>query len=596
MKKNILFLALTFGLLFLLASNQSTYAQATTKSGEAPASSVSKINYSEVNSLIDQVIVKKIMEVIQFIKKYLLIAWGFFVSLPPLIKIPIIIAFFPAFFGIIASHALGIYRNRKEWVKHPNYDLMYSYFMKSGALQRKKSYKDAHSLLRDHKWSWVSFAGLAYRLGNYVNKSSMLMFFLSFAYIPLLIFGIVEMIFRIVFGTIWLWVLNIMHRLLLLATKLISYLLIPIAFFIDKTIRNIQYCPQCYETFNLPEFVCPSCGRRHKQLIPGSCGVLFARCACNNVFLPTTSFTGRSRLASKCPACEEELATANAKHFSMVIVGGDNVGKTAFITAFSILYASKLKNKRNLTIEGKPESYFDELDEIYSSGNTVLDTESRTYSIVHSHGRTEKDNLVFYKTFGEYVMSDKYHRSPKYFGFCDGIILIIDPLCAQSVKKELSKDTSGVGSVVYSPDDTNEVVVQFIHQYNTICGFASGKMSDVPVVVLINKVDIDAVKSEIGWDAIRKLYNENPVVYYNNENNAKDQICREYMTKIGLINVLNNIDATFTNVSFFPVSTIGHKAEKGKAFSPIGVIEPVAWIAQKRHSRLASLLLSLKTN
>jgi len=383
------------------------------------------------------------------------------------------------------------------------------------------------------------------------------------------------------------------HRLFLFAAKLVSILLIPVSSFIDKMLRNVQYCPNCYETFNLPEFICPSCGKTHKQLVPGRCGVLFVRCACNNVFLPCASFTGRSRLKSKCPSCTGELAAANAKHFSLALIGGDNVGKTAFMAAFSNIYITaaryKHKYRHNVIIEGKPETYFKELDDMFNSGVTALDTESRTYSIIHKRGKTVTDNMVFYKTFAGYVMLDKYQRSPKYFGFCDGIILMIDPLCVQSVKNELAKDKKP-GADSYSPDDTNELVVQFIHQYNTICGFASGVMSSVPVVLLINKADIEAVNKEIGNTAIQALYSENPSAYNNDVSAARDQLCRTYLTKIGLINVLNNIDATFTNVGFFPVSAIGHKAQKGKAFEPAGVIEPIALLAKKRHSRLAGVL------
>jgi hypothetical protein len=279
-------------------------------------------------------------------------------------------------------------------------------------------------------------------------------------------------------------------------------------------------------------------------------------------------------------------------HFSLVITGGNSAGKTAFIAAFSNLYPALAKSRRALTIEGKPGSYFFELNDMFNSGKNLIDNESRTYSLIHKHGKNEKDNLVFYDTLAKYVASDTFPRSPKYFGFCDGIILMIDPLSVQSVQKELAKDENSLNMVNYSSDDTNKLVVQFIHQYNTICGFATGVMSNVPVVVLINKADIDVVKREIGWMTIHALYNENPSAYNNNENVAKDQICRAYLAKIGLINVLNNIDATFANVSFFPVSAIGHEAEEGKTYAPMGVIEPVAWLAQKRRSRITNLLLS----
>jgi len=600
MRKKIGFVAIIFCLLLVTASSQIAYGQpaqptqAADEETEADVSSKHELNYEEMNALIDNVIHQKINGVIQFLKKYLLIAWAFFLSCPRFVKNIIIISFIPACIGIITSHVIGIYNNKDKWQKHPDHELMYSYFIKSGTLQRQESYKEAHTLLHDHTWFLISFAGLGYRLGNYDNKSTLLVFVLSFAYIPLSIIGFIEMVFRNIFGTIWLLLADLIHCLILFILKWASILLIPISIAIDKAIQKIQYCPHCYEKFEFPEFVCPSCGRVHKKLLPGKCGVLFARCACNKKFLACTSFTGRSFLASKCPACSGELATANAKHFSIALMGGDDVGKTAFITAFSNLYltAAKYKHKYkfNVTIEGKPENYFKELDDIFNSGDTVLDTESRTYSMVHKRWKIETDDLVFYKTFAEYVMSEKYLRSPKYFGYCDGIILIIDPLCVQSVKKDLAKEEVNIGATSYSPDDTNEMVVQFIRQFNTVCGSASGALSSVPVAVLINKTDISAVNNEIGMSKIRASYNENPSAYNNNESFARDQICREYLAKIGLINVLNNLEAAFVNVSFFPVSAIGHIAAKGKTFTPVGVIEPVAWIAKKRHSRLTSLI------
>jgi hypothetical protein len=563
----------------------------TTEILDAFTAAESKINYSELNDMIDNKIYQKLSAVIQFIKKYLLIAWAFFLSWPAWIKNTIYISLFPASIGIIASHVIGIYKNRNKWHKHPNYELMYSYFVKSGTLQRKESYKEAHKLLRDHKWSWVSFAGLAYRLGNYTNKSVMLMFALTFVYIPLSIFGFVEMVLRITCGTAWLLLFNMIHRLMLFATKLISYLFIPVSYFIDKIIQKTQYCPHCYETFELPVFVCPACGRKHARLIPGSCGVLFTRCACNNIFLPCAAFTGRSRKTSECPVCAGELAAANARHFSLVAAGGNSAGKTAFIAAFSNLYAERNKYARALTIEGKPGNYFIELDKMFRSEKNVNDTESRTYSIVHKHGKIETDNLVFYDTLAKYVESDSFPRSPKYLGFCDGIILIIDPLSVQSVRQELANNNINIK--YGSSDDTNILVVHFIHQYNTICGHTAGIMSDTPVAVLLNKADIEVVNREIGRATIKSLYNENPSRYNNNESTARDQICRSYLVKIGLVNVLNNIDATFTNVCFFPVSATGN-TEEGKAYNPIGVIEPVAWIAKKKRSRITHLLLSKK--
>jgi len=594
MRKKTGYIALILSLLFILALNQTAYAQEKAEKAEKvegeESVSLPEMNYKEMNALIDKVIFQKIINIINFIKKYLLIMWAFFLTWPSWLKKIAIISFIPACIGIISSHAIGIYNNRNKWQKHPYYELMYSYFTKSGTLQRKESYADAHALLYDHKWSWVSFAGLAYRLGNYDDTSVMLAFLLSFAYIPLAILGFIEMIFRFIFGTVWLIAFNLLQKLILFITRMITLVLIPLSNIIDNIIKKTQHCPHCYETFSLPEFICPSCGRVHKKLIPGSCGVLFARCACNKVFIPCVSFTGRSFLDSKCPSCSSELYAANPKHFSITVMGGNNSGKAAFLSSFIHLYKSVINHKRILTIEGKPDGYFKEMEEMFHSGIPSDDDESRIYSIIHKYGKMKTDNLVLYDTLPKFIVSDSYPRSPKYFGYSDGIILVIDPLSVQHVQRDF-KNEKGVEARDDPSDDTNQMIVQFIHQYNTICGFSTGIMSSIPVAVLINKIDVDIVKREVGMDTIRAKYRENPSAY-KNLNDAKDQICRDYLTKIGLINVVNNIDAIFSNVSIFPVSAAGHAQNEGKTFKPVGVMEPVAWIAKKGHSRIAGLLSS----
>jgi len=547
------------------------------------------VDVSNLNAIIDNIILENVNKVVQFILKYLDIVWTFFLSLHILIRIIIYISAISACVGIVISHFLGIYRSINEWQKHPDHNLMYSYFINSGTYQRKKSYSDAHKLLRDHKWLLISFSGLAYRLGNYSNKSKILMFIMTFAYIPLAIIGIIEMFFRILLGTVWLVCINIIQTLLLFATKLISFLMIPISKIFDKTMQNVQYCPQCYNTFNLPEFVCPECKKVHKELIPGRCGVLFARCDCNKKFLPCTEFTGRSYLEAKCPACAAELPAGNPKNLSISLIGGESSGKTAYISAFSKSYIENANKKKKLTVIGKPKEHFDELSSIYNRGKTIKEPESRTYSLIHKYGKKEKNNLVIYDILAEQIISDSYPRSPKYFGYSDGIIVLIDPLSVRSVRDALSKNGDTRKTIYYSVDEIDKLIVQFKNQYAKICGISTGKMSKVPIAIVINKIDIEIINEEIGLDKINEVYNQNPSTYGNDIEEAKNKICRSYLEKLGLVNVLNNIDAAFSKVGFFPVSAIGHISEGGVKFAPIGVLNPIAWIVKENRSSISSI-------
>ena len=98
-----------------------------------------------------------------------------------------------AIIGVLLSHAIGIYRNMlKHWKPKSDSKLVFGFFYGSGQLQREKIYEEAHELLFDKKWFWISIAGLAYRLGNMSHASVILMFFCSLVYLPLVILGYVE--------------------------------------------------------------------------------------------------------------------------------------------------------------------------------------------------------------------------------------------------------------------------------------------------------------------------------------------------------------------------------------------------------------------
>jgi hypothetical protein len=556
-----------------------------------PDLSLDPASSSELNALIDEILIQRLTAIVDFIIGYLMIAWAFFLTWPVAIRTVVFISLFPAIIGILTSHVLGIYRNRNEWFKHPEQKLMFSYFIKSGTRQRKMSYTSARTLLYDHKWFIVSFAGLAFRLGNFSDKSKMLTFVLSIVYLPLAIMGIIEMILRTVLGTIWLFCANMAHRLLLLGTKLISYLAIPLVMAVDKVFRKVQYCPHCFDTFTLPEFTCPKCRAVHNQLIPSRCGALFVRCGCNNTFLPCTAFTGRSQLAAFCPACKGDLVAANAKQFSIQLVGGASAGKTAYLAAFQHLYIEHANTKDNLAVYGKPTELFHGLESMYMSGFSEATSggTSQTYSIVHKYGKRASDNLVIYDIPGEVIIDGSYSRNPKNFGFCDGLIFIVDPLSIQAVRDDCVTEGESEALVNYSHDDVDTVIVQFINQFAKIKGLSAKRMSDIPVAVIISKVDVKVIKREVGAPKIRALFNKNQSAYGGSESIARDTICKAYLSKLGLDNALNNIDATFSNVRYFPVSAMGRINGEGMPYDPVGVIEPIAWIAKEGRSNTSQL-------
>jgi len=546
---------------------------------------------SDLVSFWDYTIKGSFTEAWDFLRRIALLVSDFFHALPSWAQMALFVVLFVAVAGVLSSHSMAFYKCRNEWKKHGKSDLTFSYLCGTGQVQRKLGYREAHKLLRDRRWFQVSFAGLAYRLGNFSHASRLLLFACTLLYLPLAVIGFVEMVFRVAIGTVWLLAASLAHRLLLFVLRLVAYVLIPIWQAADKASRIDQHCPHCYETFDLPAFACPKCWKVHKQLIPGRCGILTARCGCGR-FLPSTLFTGRSSLRAVCPACGRKLYAANAKPFSIQLIGGNSSGKTAFLAAFSHQYMEKTAGIGNLTISGEPSASFIALDRMYQTGvaEPTSATAATPYSFVHRFKRNARHNLVIYDIPDEAILNRAYERNPRNLGFSDGIIIIVDPLSIPAVREECLKSGNRGETDGFSTDDVEELIIEFVQLFASITGLTSRKQDGTPVSIIINKADVKAVEREVGLQKIKATYGANPGTYGNDIANARDELCYAYLSKLGLDNALNNLAGTFSNISYFPVSSMGHVSGNGKIFTPAGVLAPVAWIAAEARSGISPIL------
>ena len=503
------------------------------------------------------------------------------------------VVFYIALFGIAVSLVKSIINNYKSWKPDPDSKLMFSYFCGTGNYQRKLIYRNAKDLLYDRKWSWISAAGLAYRLGNCTNESKIILWLCSLLYLPLALLGIIEMAIRVTLGFCFFFCLNIAIWFFLLVLGIVTRLFIPIFRIIDRTLRVEQHCPHCYTAFRLPYFRCPHCGEVHKNLIPGRCGILAAKCSCGH-FIPSSVLSHRSKLVGVCPnpKCEMDLATANAKQFFIQIIGGNSSGKTAFSAAFQHQYLSLSQGNDVYSVSGEPRETFETLECMYRNGVTESSSASEigTYNYVHQLKGTAAHSLIFYDIPGEVLLSDEYEKSPLNFGYTDGIIIIIDPLSIPSIRNDSVCQGESSTMSGYSTDNCEAIIVDFINKFSEIVGRSARKMSDIPVAVLIAKSDIKRINSSIGLPKIKAQFKKKPEKYSSDISVARDEICRSFLNDIGLANVVNNLESVFSDVCYFPISAVGHTPEAGVEFEPFGVIAPVTWIAKKRKSAVYSTL------
>lgn len=133
---------------------------------------------------------------------------GFWEHIPHAIQNMFVVLFYIALLGIALSLIKSIINNYKSWKPDPDSKLMLSYFCGTSNYQRKLIYQNAKELLFDRKWSWISAAGLAYRLGNCNSESKIILFLYSIAYLPLAFLGIIEMGIRSTVGFCAFFCLN----------------------------------------------------------------------------------------------------------------------------------------------------------------------------------------------------------------------------------------------------------------------------------------------------------------------------------------------------------------------------------------------------
>lgn len=523
------------------------------------------------------------------LKEIWTVAIGIVNNLPPVMSFIIRIAFYLAMLGIVCAHVKAVICNHDMWLSKFNSSLVFSYFCGTGQYRRTYIYKHAYSFLLDKTWLLFSAAGVAYRIGKYESESKFKLILLSFVHIPMKIIGFFEMIFRVVFGCIYLMLANIAHWLMLAIIQIITSLMIPIWSLIDGGMRTEQHCTYCYRSFKVPGYVCPSCQKIHNNLVPGKTGIWVARCECGK-FLSSALVTGRSRLDSVCPECMKPLAATDAQEFNIQLIGSNASGKTAFLSAFQHMYRTVNANNAKVSLHPFPEKNFDELERMFMDGITSESYKASivAYSIVHEYASSFKNTLVVYDVPDEALINGIYEQNPLNFAYTDGILIVIDPTSIKHVRQESEKKGEIIPEGSYASDEAEaeDIIVGFIQQFSAINNRFSNQRSKTPVAVVINKADLSVVRSEIGQDAIKSTYQAD----LENYAAVRNKVCRDYILSIGLANAINNLESVFSNVQYFSVSAIGHESKEGIPFSPINVIEPMEWIVGKKNMRMRALL------
>lgn len=336
---------------------------------------------------------------------------------------------------------------------------------------------------------------------------------------------------------------------------------------VSQLLRRIRMaCPHagCYRAIALPVYECPgtNCGRRHRQLRPGSYGVFVRTCICHQR-LPTLLRLGRHGLTAYCPHCErplpDRIGTARATH--LPVVGGPSAGKTMLLmSAMVVLAEEAARGGLELTFASTAdraefERARDQLRQNVDLPKTVVRPPRAFLVYVGSSG--DRRLVYLYDAAGESTQSSEIAQQLSYLEHAEGLLFVVDPFSLPALTNNLDNDgrqiAAASGPSPENPDTT------FTRISNVLRSMSKGGASSMPVAVVVTK-----------GDALSRLSNVHaPSV------GAEGDVVSKWLDHVGLDTMNRSLEVLFGAVSYWTVSARAamHAGASGHAVSA-----PIRWL------------------
>ena len=412
-----------------------------------------------------------------------------------------------------------------------------------------------------------------------------------------ILYMIVAVVFIYVAGTILCAVFGIIHFSITAIFMVLIYILFSITWIIDRAflLKNKirSYCPVCFEKSLIPVYKCPACGAAHRKLVPSVNGIWHHKCLCGQK-LPCTFLNGRGKIEAHCPHCDAVLVSSSSRQIAIQLIGGSSSGKTVYLSSFYHQFFDKVNQGGKITaeIDEAFQPYFEELERWYMGDEcpATAQLSAQMYPVLLSTPSGVSRQFNIYDIAGE--MFDGYTADQqilqKHFTYCDGMLFMIDPFSSGNLRAQLNR--SGADMSTFSTMPTETVATSFINYLVSINRIKTGKRCDIPLSVVITKADIREVKREIGPAKIAATMRNNPGLYAD-YSQARDALSRLFLINNGMSATVDNLEASFSNIHYFPVSSMGHE-QNGSEYEPWGVTEPIDWILPIADPQLSDSLFA----
>ncbi|WP_181871375.1 TRAFAC clade GTPase domain-containing protein [Sphaerisporangium album] len=274
--------------------------------------------------------------------------------------------------------------------------------------------------------------------------------------------------------------------------------------------RILQTCPhpQCYARFALPEYACPTCGERHRRLVPNRDGAFRHVCRCGTR-LPTAIVLGRFRLQSYCPECDRALPhrIGRARIEPLPFVGGPDAGKTTFMVLAVNALNGVVKDARGragFVVRGDEVAFSRLRRELRLGKVSKTTTQAPSATMVDitlpgAKPRSGNRILYLFDPSGEGFTGAAQVEAMSYLTHGEAMLIVVDPFALPDVQRSLSDAERKVlkdAGVVLSPEDPSDT---FQRVRNELAARADGGRQK-RVAVVVTKADL-LRRTAIGRDA-----------------------------------------------------------------------------------------------
>ncbi len=347
---------------------------------------------------------------------------------------------------------------------------------------------------------------------------------------------------------------TILMLVFFLLEKLIMGLYVKSAYKKDKaaydSVTGYAICPKCKMKFYQPNVRC-KCGLLFDYPVPGVYGVKEHYCV-NGHSVPCNNITGaRGKLNMVCPHCGSDMITHEAKPTVISLIGAEGSGKTTLMVAAveSVCKSAKAKAVFTEVSNGISSDAYRILDVVPPTVAGELDSETL---FMWSRDINAKELVLNDISGREFEPDEDRMLFQEYYKYTDGFIFTIDPMM-------VVHNTSGA-SAKYGKMTVMDVFDSFYQVYTTINGYGPSVVSDVPMAVVLTKMDNQYVRSAMGSG------NPSP---------------RDFLACNGQEDFVGTIESVFSNVRYFSVSSLGNNANP---------VEPVKWIVESRDKETGDLM------